>query len=147
MTTALILDLLIAGLLCATIVFCWRLNRRLAALRKGREELRGLIQSLNEATSRAEAGIQQLKDSAKDAGEALKGDIKSARTLRDELSLITETGNNLADRLEGRLTAGSGNAAKAESVDLSAVRAARKSPRGRPANVSSEMLDALKQAR
>ena len=130
MTVAFILDIVIAALLGVTIVYCWRLNRRLAALRQGRAELAKLISSLTEATTKAEAGISQLKGSAQEAGDELRKELSSARALRDELALITESGNNLANRLEERLM-NAGRTREDGSVDLQAVRAARAERRAR----------------
>lgn len=164
MTVAFILDIVIAGLLGITIFYCWRLNRRLAALRKGREELARLVTSLTEATAKAETGISQLKGTAKEAGDELKKELAAARSLRDELALITESGNNLANRLEERLM-NSGRSRTDGSVDLEAVRAARaerqartepepeagsaaaESAEGRTESARADILDQLKQAR
>jgi ABC-type transporter Mla subunit MlaD len=142
MTAALFLNLVIAGLLVVTIGYCWQLNRRLSTLRQGREELVALVTSLNQVTQRAEAGISALQAMAKDAGAELQKTVKKAQDLRDELALITETGNNLANRLENRLTTAR------SSVDLGEVRAQRRQPPRAPDNAARhEILKALQAAR
>lgn len=147
MTLGFLLDIVIAALLGTTIFYCWRLNRRLAALRQGREELNALVQSLTEATKKAEAGIGQLKEGAKEANAELKKNVDSAVALRDELSLITETGNNLANRLEARLTNG-GGAAPAPSIDLEAERKSRSASRDADdGGARAHILQSLRQAR
>jgi hypothetical protein len=108
MTTTLLLDLLVAALLSATIFYCWQLNRRLVVLRGGHDELRLLIENLNEATRRAQAATLELKSSSDTVGSRLNGQMASARALVDELKLIVETGNTLADRVSGGLRGVSG---------------------------------------
>ena len=111
MTTTLLLDLLVAALLSATIFYCWQLNRRLVVLRGGHDELRLLIENLNEATRKAQAATVELKSSSDTIGARLNGQVASARVLVDELKLIVETGNTLADRVSGGLRGVSGRPA------------------------------------
>ncbi len=97
----LILDSLVALLLVVTVIYCYQLNARLRALRSGQDGLKDLIRGLNEATERAQAGIAQLKVAGDAAGKELKETVTKSRALADELSLMIEAGNNIADRLEG----------------------------------------------
>ena len=108
MTTTLLLDLLVAALLSATIFYCWQLNRRLVVLRGGHDELRLLIENLNEATRRAQAATAELKSSSDAVGSRLNAQMGGARALVDELKLIVEAGNTLADRVSGGLRGVSG---------------------------------------
>ena len=98
----LILDGLVALLLVVTVVYCYQLNSRLRALRSGQDGLKELIRGLNESTERAQAGIAQLKISGDAAGKELQESVTKARILADELSLMVEAGNNIADRLEDK---------------------------------------------
>ena len=95
----LILDLVIAGLLVATIVFAIQLNRQLVRLREGRSEMEGLIRSFNDATARAEAGIKTMRRAATETGEGLQKSIERAQSLRDELQFLVEAADSLARRL------------------------------------------------
>lgn len=95
-----IADGVVAALLAATIWFAFSLNRRLGAMRAQQEELARLVLSLNQATARAQEGIYELKTVSQTSAETLKGEIIKARALADELAIITEAGNNLADRIE-----------------------------------------------
>ena len=61
MTFELALDLVVAALLAAMIGYSIVLNRRLGALRTGREDLARMIQDFGAATERAEASIARLK--------------------------------------------------------------------------------------
>ncbi|MEI7608678.1 MAG: DUF6468 domain-containing protein, partial [Rhodospirillaceae bacterium] len=98
-TITLILDLVIAGLLVATIVYAIQLNRQLIRLREGRGELEGLIRNFNEATSRAEAGIKTMRRAALETGEGLQKTVERAQSLRDELQFLVEAAESLARRL------------------------------------------------
>ncbi|HYD30404.1 MAG TPA: DUF6468 domain-containing protein [Azospirillaceae bacterium] len=107
---SLLLDLVIVGLLVATITYAVILNRQLTQLRESRGELEMLVRGFAEATSRAEVGVKAMKKTAGEAGEALQSTIEKAHSLRDELQLIIETADSLANRLESA-TSGRGTAA------------------------------------
>lgn len=95
--------LLLEGVVCvflaATIGYCWLLNKRLQALRSGQDGLRDLIRDLNKATGQAANAINELKAANAEAGAALTGRLKDARELADELALMVNSGNSIADRL------------------------------------------------
>ena len=95
-----VLDLLILAFLIGTIIHATMLNRNLNRLRDGRAELDTLVQNLSSSVARAEAAIQGLKRSATDCGVDLQKQIDAARSLADELHIMNESGNNLAQRLE-----------------------------------------------
>ena len=88
----LILDLVIAGLLVATIVYAIQLNRQLIKMREGRSEMEGLIRSFNEATTRAETGIKAMRRAAAETGEGLM--IGQIQVL--DLADVTEAGARVA---------------------------------------------------
>jgi hypothetical protein len=99
MTTALLIDLLLAGLLVATIVYAVILNRRLGAFRQGKEELRALIVEFNAATERARVGMDELREASEGMGQSLHATLGEARALRDDLGFLVERGAVVADRL------------------------------------------------
>lgn len=99
-----VLDLLIIGLLGATIYSAYILNKRLDMIRKGRAELEALVRGFADATQRAEAGVTTMKRLANDTGEQLLKQIDRARALRDELQIMIETGDSLCSRLESAAT-------------------------------------------
>ena len=111
MTTGMILDVVVILLLIPTIIYAVILNRRLAALRRSREELSKVVNSFNEATMRAEAGIPKLKKATTEANHTLKDRVEKAQTLRDDLAFMIERAEELAARLEGAV-----RAARAEGV-------------------------------
>jgi len=100
----LILDGLVAALLVATIVYCVILYRQLARVRNAQDEMRRLIASFDHATSRAQASINELKRTSDGIIGDLQSEMKKGRSLADELSILTESGDRLASRIEGGLT-------------------------------------------
>lgn len=105
MTTGMILDIVVILLLVPTIVYAVILNRRLTVLRRSREELSKVVNSFNEATMRAEAGIPKLKKATTEANHTLKDRVEKAQTLRDDLAFMIERAEELAGRLEGAVRA------------------------------------------
>ncbi len=98
-TVGLVVDLALAGLLIATIVLALRLQKKLQGLRGGHDELRQLVEGLNEATRRAQAGIIELRMAAEASTARLGNQVETARKVTDELSLLVASANNVADRL------------------------------------------------
>lgn len=98
MTFAFILELALTVLLAATLVYCIVLERRLSAVRKGQEGLKTMIGELNAAISGAGASMRALKAAAGNAAETLDERLKRARALADELSVLTSSGERIAER-------------------------------------------------
>lgn len=103
MPFALILDMLIAILLIATIAYAVMLNRRLTDLRKDQSELEKLAQSFNDATIRAEESIHKLTGSAEDMKRDVQDTLRKAEALRDDLNFLIERAGSSADKLEERV--------------------------------------------
>ncbi len=95
----LVLDGVVVVLLIATIGYAVVLNRRIGEMRKWKAEFDRMIASFNQATTRAEAGIQSLKSIASQRGPDLQRSLDKARSLRDDLAYLVERGDTLADRL------------------------------------------------
>ncbi|MBI1208581.1 MAG: hypothetical protein GC191_15015 [Azospirillum sp.] len=96
----LVLDVLIVGLLAATIIYAVMLNRRLTQLRDSRGELDVLVRGFAEAAARADSGVKGMQKVASEAGEELQKTIGRAKSLRDELQFILEAADAVANRLE-----------------------------------------------
>jgi ABC-type transporter Mla subunit MlaD len=104
MTLAFALEMALTGLLAATLVYCIVLERRLAAVRKGQEGLRTMIGNLNAAIAGAGASLRALKAAASGAADTLDDRLKRARALADELSLLTTSGERIAERFDRAVT-------------------------------------------
>lgn len=102
MAIELIANIVVAVLLVVMIGYSFVLNRRLDGLRQSHDQMTGLIAALNQASERAQTSIHQLKGMGQEAEHALKMEVAKARSLADELALITEAGSDLADRIDKR---------------------------------------------
>ncbi len=99
-TLPMALELALTGLLAATLVYCIVLERRLASVRKGQDGLKKMIGDLNGAIANAGASLRALKMAAGEAAETLDDRLKRARALSDELSLLTNSGERIAQRFD-----------------------------------------------
>src|SRR5580693_5243178 len=88
-------------LLAATLCYCIVLERRLASVRKGQEGLKRTIGELNMAIAGAGASLRALKSAAGEAAQTLDDRLKRARLHIDELSVLTASGERIAQRMEG----------------------------------------------
>jgi hypothetical protein len=92
-------------LLACTLAYCVVLERRLAAVRKGQEGLKTHIGELNMAISGAGASLRALKQAAAESAGTLDERLKRARLHIDELSVLTASGERIAQRMEGAAAA------------------------------------------
>src|ERR1700760_3308784 len=94
------LELALEVLLAFTLGYCVILERRLAAVRKGQEGLTRHIGELNMAIAGAGASLRTLKSAAGEAAQTLDERLKRARLHIDELSVLTASGERIAERME-----------------------------------------------
>src|ERR1700749_2460429 len=94
------LELALEVLLAFTLGYCVILERRLAAVRKGQEGLTRHIGELNMAIAGAGASLRALKSTAGEAAQTLDQRLQRARLHIDELSVLTASGERIADRIE-----------------------------------------------
>ncbi len=94
------LDLVVIALLIATVVYCFRLNKRLDGLRASQGEMGRLMGDFSRSTERARSAIAELKAAQGQASEALNTNVTRALALRDELAIMTQSADSLAARLE-----------------------------------------------
>ena len=100
MTLTLFVEITLEILLAATLCYCIVLERRLAAVRKGQEGLSRTIGELNMAIAGAGTSLRALKAAAGEAAQTLDERLKRARLHIDELSVLTASGERIADRIE-----------------------------------------------
>ena len=94
------LDIVIIILIAIMIAYSVVLNIKLKTFRNAQNEMAGLIAQLNGSITQAQASVEILKKAAVTEEVRLKDLIKKSRMLADELEIITESGSNLADRIE-----------------------------------------------
>jgi hypothetical protein len=97
----LVFEAVVLVVLAGAGIMCWRVDRRLRALRDGQDGLRETVVALDEAVERARASLAALDRASKGAGADLQDSVREARALADELRLLTEAGDQRAERLSG----------------------------------------------
>lgn len=97
---AFLFEALIGVLLIGAAVMCWRVDRRLKALRDGQDGLKETVAALNDAVDRARAGLASLDRASKETGAVLEQRTVEARALADELRLLTSAGETRLDRFD-----------------------------------------------
>ncbi len=90
MTFGLVLDVVVATLLVATIAYCAVLHRRLNEFRAASGEMKNAMAAFTQAMLRAEASTAGLKKAALDVGEELQARIDAARAISNELQFLSE---------------------------------------------------------
>src|SRR5215813_6859100 len=101
-----ILELALVVLLAATLFHAVRLERALGVLKRDRVQLQELVAGFNASTHQAELGIERLRAVADGAGLQVARQVDTALGLKDDLNLLIDRGDRLADRLEGLVHAG-----------------------------------------
>ena len=144
---SLLLDGLVAVLLVATIAYAALLTRRLGTLRKGKEELREIVNSFDAAMTRIETGLGKLKQAGNPTGGELKELVAEARALRDELSFLLDRGGALAGRPEKstKERSGTGNGRPRPAPEGSYQ--PRQGAGSETSAAAQELLEALRSAR
>ncbi|MGE0415847.1 MAG: DUF6468 domain-containing protein [Acetobacteraceae bacterium] len=95
-----ILEIVLVGMLAATLFHAVRLERALGVLKRDRATLEGLVAGFNTSTRQAETGIERLRATADGAGRQIARQAEAAMALKDDLSFLMERGDRLADRLD-----------------------------------------------
>ncbi len=96
----LLLEVVLLGLLAATLFHALRLERALGVLKRDRAVLEALIGGFNDSTRQAEHGVERLRDAADGAGRQIARQIEGAEALKGDLAFLTERGEKLADRMD-----------------------------------------------
>ncbi len=109
---SLVLDILIACLLVAVIVYALRLNKNLSVLQQSKSELEKMLAGFTESTEKAEMAIQKVKDASTQNRDSLNKLLGEAEALREDLAYMIERGNSLADKLDGGIAQNRGGAEK-----------------------------------
>jgi hypothetical protein len=101
-----ILELVLVGLLAATLFHAVRLERALGVLKRDRVQLQELIAGFNASTREAERGIERLRAAVDGGGAQIARQLDAAHALKDDLTLLIDRGDRLADRLDSLVRAG-----------------------------------------
>jgi hypothetical protein len=103
MNLELALNLVLAALLVAVIVYAMRLHKRLGAWRDGKSELDRAATQFAKAAERAEAAVAELKAASQASGRLLEDQTRTALALKDDLEMLVARAAPAADQLLDRL--------------------------------------------
>lgn len=98
-----VFDILMLVMLGATIVYAARLSLQLRSLRDSRADMDKTVRALLTATERAQNAMQGLRLTAQEQGQDLQDVIDKGLSLRDEIQVLSESGQRLAARMEALL--------------------------------------------
>lgn len=115
---ALAFDVIVMVMLIITIFFAVKLSRHLDSFRSNRADMERLIRELSMQITRAQEGISTLDELSSARGDELRKSITKAQTLIDELDIMTDSADSLANRLENLATR---NRTLADSMEKSAM--------------------------
>jgi hypothetical protein len=105
-TLPFLLEIGLCILLAATLVYCVVLERRLAIVRQGQQDLGKTIGDLNASIATAGASLRALQAAAGSVGEVLDRKVAGARGAIDELSLVAASSERIAQRMEQSIDGG-----------------------------------------
>jgi hypothetical protein len=97
---SLIINLMMAGLLLATMVYCLRLNARIKVLQDSKSELARIIREFDESTTRATESIVEIHKATTRISENIQHKIDKANFLANDLEYMIEKGNKLAGKVD-----------------------------------------------
>jgi hypothetical protein len=101
-----VLEIVLTGLLAATLVCAVRLERALRVLKRDRSAFEALVAGFKASTRQAEAGIERLRGAADGTGRQITHQLDEGRALKDDMSFLLERGTRLADQLEALVRVG-----------------------------------------
>ncbi len=84
-----IAQVLLALCMILVAILCFRLDRKLAALREGKDGVAAAAGELAAAVARAEASVRALKAVSEDASTELQAKIEEARAASEGLKFLT----------------------------------------------------------
>lgn len=98
----LVLSLMMNGvmvaLLLATIIYCLKLNRKIADLQDGKSELAQIIREFDESTTRATKNINDIHAATERIAENIQLKIDKANYLANDLDMLIERGGKLTGK-------------------------------------------------
>tara|TARA_B100001750_G_C15511864_1_gene604233 strand:+ start:1650 stop:2273 length:624 start_codon:yes stop_codon:yes gene_type:complete len=100
LSLGMMLDIVILVLLLATIIYAVRLTAYLKKFKDSRSDLEGVIKDLSVHVNKAEKAMADLNDAVDISSHDLKDRMNSANKMFDELEMVIQTGDALANRLE-----------------------------------------------
>jgi hypothetical protein len=100
MTLSVALDFIVIALLVTTIIYVFILNRKLATLYEGKEDLRHFLETFAESLTQAKAGVEYLKKVSLESSKDLQDKIRQAKDLSTEFNLFIDNAEKIAAQLK-----------------------------------------------
>jgi hypothetical protein len=97
--TSIVIDIVVAVLLVVTIAFVWRLERRIAVLKREEAKFAELLGDFAQAAARADQSVKALKLTADGVGRDLESVITRAQGLREDVQYLLDRAGPVTDRL------------------------------------------------
>ena len=141
------LEIVLVVLLLATLIQALRLERALGVLKRDRAALEALITGFNASTRQAESGVERLRAVADTAGRKIEQQITISMTLKDDLVLLTERGDRVADRLDALVRAARPLASESQRPPEAAPGQPPPAPSPARSEAEKNLLQALRLAR
>jgi len=127
-----LLNVLLVGLLSATILYCYVLNRRIRILQDSKSELASLLKQFDESTVKASETIIAMQTASKKIGDNIQLKLDKANYLLDDLSYSIEKGTRLTSQIEASF-----------AVNRARTKAASDSPQEMPEESQPATLQAI----
>lgn len=100
MVLSLIINIVMAGLLLATIIFCLKLNNRIRILQDSKSELARIIREFDESTQRATQSIAEIHQATARLSDNIQHKIDKANFLMTDLDYLIERGGKLTGKAD-----------------------------------------------
>jgi Domain of unknown function (DUF6468) len=137
-----LLDIVLIGIVGIGLVQAARLMSHLVELRQSRTDMERFVVDFNATVMRAEAGIKGLRMAARESGDDLEKLVEKAILVRDELQFISDSADQIADRLSVSASSVMRTETKPESKHAESVEPREKSS---TANIPARKSDAEKE--
>ena len=101
---SLIINLMMAALLMATMVYCRKLSGRIKVLQDSKSDLARIIHDFDESTKRATQSIAEIHLATSRLSENMQHKIDKANYLADDLQYMIEKGQKLSGKTDATPT-------------------------------------------
>ena len=95
---SLLMNVMMAGLLLTTIIFCLRLNARIKILQDSKSELARIIQEFDESTQRDTASIAEIHTATARLSDNIQHKIDKANFIANDLEYMIEKSSKLTGK-------------------------------------------------
>ena len=134
-----ILEIVLIGLLSATLFYAMRLERTISVLRNDRAALGDVLAAIRNALDDAERGVQSLQHIADGTGRALTSEIELARQAQEDLRFLLDRLESVAAKVESTIRLGRANIAGLEEQKFTAA-----APSPAPSKAERDLLRVLR---